>query len=66
MKQRPIEPRDSDAVSSSEIRQLVSLADQAFVTGDDTTCRAIVETIYDLLDRQTGCPTPPDGGTEEG
>jgi hypothetical protein len=59
MKQLPIEARNGELVSRSDIRQLVSLADKALVTGDDRTCLALVETIYDLLDRQTeGAPAP--------
>ena len=40
------------------IQELACLADMAMVTGDNSRCLELVESIYDLLDRQTGQGAP--------
>ena len=44
---------DSAYHPSRVIQELAFVADKALVTGDYRRCVAIVENIYDLLDRQS-------------
>ena len=48
-----------DCTSATFIRELATSADEAQVTGDQSRCVAIVENIYDLLDRQSRVPARP-------
>ena len=50
----------SDYANSSLVTDLARVADEALIKGDYRRCTAIIENIYDLLERQTVCQTDRD------
>lgn len=55
-----------DQATSSVIQELAGVADKALVTGDYSRCVAIVENIYELLDRKSGSAAPVSASLAEG